>query len=192
MPAELQLFRPANTYGDSQLPQPPMRLRSREQAEKDRVYGYPPRLGQRNLPRNTCPFEIEDLSGSVSFSRLQQLAQQRKIEVDDSMTSEKVRELIQEHDADYFRRRSGHPPLKLRIGNHSSQKLPASPASSETSRKRRRQEPEAEAEEGGQKSDSKKRRKSETNTEEDGSASKLQRIRLVLNKSRKNDPNRKG
>ena len=43
-------YRPNNTFNDPLLPPPRPRMKSVAQIEKDRVFGFPPLLGERNLP----------------------------------------------------------------------------------------------------------------------------------------------
>ncbi|KAG2026979.1 hypothetical protein GB937_000715 [Aspergillus fischeri] len=112
-----------NTYGDDQLPQPPGRFRSREQAEKDRIFGYPPRLGERNLPRQTnLPFRLEDVDEEKAKVKARDAARLRGIPVDRTMSAAEIGALIAQHD-------------------NAGQSEPAKEKPASGSRKRRRTEP---------------------------------------------------
>lgn len=93
-------YRPTNTYGDGGLPQPPVRLKSDEQAEKDRIFGFPPRMGERNLPRAfSAPFSVENIDEERAKIRAREEARLRHIAVDRHMSTAEIRGLIQEHDS---------------------------------------------------------------------------------------------
>ncbi|KAH1322485.1 hypothetical protein KXX38_008235 [Aspergillus fumigatus] len=97
--SDFEWVHPANTYGDDQLPQPPGRFKSREQAEKDRIFGYPPRLGERNLPRQTnLPFRLEDVDEEKAKVKAREAARLRGIPVDRTMSAAEIEALIAQHD----------------------------------------------------------------------------------------------
>ncbi|KAE8145106.1 hypothetical protein BDV25DRAFT_165380 [Aspergillus avenaceus] len=95
---EFEWYRPNNTYGDKDLPQPPVRLRSLEQSAKDRIFGYPPRIGERNLPRamNT-PFIMENVYEERAKIRAREEARQRGIPVDRSLSYGQIEALLNQH-----------------------------------------------------------------------------------------------
>lgn len=93
VPPELELYRPNNTYGDKQLPQPPIRLMPREQLDKDRIYGFPPRMGQRNLPQS-LPFMFENVDEEVAKIKARQEARQHGIIVDRFLSVDAIHALI--------------------------------------------------------------------------------------------------
>ncbi|PLB54630.1 hypothetical protein P170DRAFT_421304 [Aspergillus steynii IBT 23096] len=93
-------YRPNNTYGDGGLPQPPVRLKSDEQAQRDRIFGFPPRMGERNLPRAfSAPFSVENIDEEKAKIRAREEARLRHIPVDRHMSTSEIRGLIQEHDS---------------------------------------------------------------------------------------------
>ncbi|GFF54058.1 hypothetical protein IFM61392_01417 [Aspergillus lentulus] len=97
--SDFEWVHPTNTYGDDQLPQPPGRFRSREQAEKDRIFGYPPRLGERNLPQQTnLPFRLEDVDEEKAKVKARDAARLRGIPVDRTMSAAEIEALIAQHD----------------------------------------------------------------------------------------------
>ena len=80
---EFEVFRPNNTYNDDELPQPPLRYKARDQIERDRIFGYPPRMGERNLPQEMlAPFKVEDISSEVAKIKLREEANSLGIIVD--------------------------------------------------------------------------------------------------------------
>ncbi|KAK6813202.1 hypothetical protein RU639_010993 [Aspergillus parasiticus] len=133
---DYEWYRPNNTYGDKQLPEPPVRLRSLEQSEKDRIFGFPPRIGERNLPRVTnFPFMMEDVYHERAKIKAREEARQKGITVDRSMSVPQIEALIDRHS---------------KSGSSQSSETPApAPASAKSlkqdrptgSRKRRRTEP---------------------------------------------------
>ena len=97
-PQDFDLYRPNNTYNDKQLPQPPVRLRSREQAEKDRVFGFPPRIGERNVPqKSNAPFIFENVDEEMAKIKAREEARQQGITVDRSLSAAEIRALIAQH-----------------------------------------------------------------------------------------------
>lgn len=97
IPADFELYRPNNTYNDKQLPQPPIRLKSREQLEKDRVFGFPPRIGERNLPSDYQPFMFEDVEEERARIKAREDARRQGIIVDRSLPVAEIRTLIARH-----------------------------------------------------------------------------------------------
>lgn len=97
-PQDFDLYRPNNTYNDKQLPEPPVRLRSREQAEKDRVFGFPPRIGERNVPqKNNGPFMFENVDEEMAKIKAREEARQQGVTVDRSLSAAEIRALIAQH-----------------------------------------------------------------------------------------------
>ncbi|KAF7184689.1 hypothetical protein CNMCM7691_006051 [Aspergillus felis] len=97
--SDFEWVHPTNTYGDDQLPQPPGRFRSREQVEKDRIFGYPPRLGERNLPQQTnLPFRLEDVHEEKAKVKAREGARLRGIPVDRTMSAAEIEALIAQYD----------------------------------------------------------------------------------------------
>ncbi|KAI9042619.1 putative GPI-anchored cell surface glycoprotein [Aspergillus affinis] len=93
-------YRPNNTYGDRGLPQPPLRLKSDEQAERDRIFGFPPRMGERNLPRAfSAPFAVENIDEEKAKIKAREEARLRHIPVDRHMSTGEIRGLIEQYDA---------------------------------------------------------------------------------------------
>ncbi|PWY86032.1 hypothetical protein BO70DRAFT_360838 [Aspergillus heteromorphus CBS 117.55] len=96
---DYEWYRPNNTYGDQLLPQPPLRLKSRAQFEQDRIFGYPPRMGERNLPREThMPFMYENVDEVRATIRAREEAKRRGIIIDLWMASAEIVALIAQHD----------------------------------------------------------------------------------------------
>lgn len=91
--------RPDNLYGDGGFPLPPPHVKSREQTEKDRIFGFPPPMGQRNLPRGEPrPFVPEDVGVETAKIKAREAAAKRGIAVDRSMSLAELEAKIQEHD----------------------------------------------------------------------------------------------
>ncbi|KAF5860772.1 hypothetical protein ETB97_001054 [Aspergillus alliaceus] len=133
---DFEWYRPNNTYGDKDLPQPPLRLRSVEQSEKDRIFGFPPRIGERNLPRETyLPFVMEDVYHERAKIKARDEARQRGITVDRSMSVAQIEALIGRHGKTDSSQSSATPaPTKS-----------SKPGKPVGTRKRRRTEPVAQS-----------------------------------------------
>ncbi|RAH57138.1 GPI-anchored cell surface glyco protein [Aspergillus piperis CBS 112811] len=139
-------FRPNNTYGDKLLPQPPIRLKSHEQFEKDRIFGYPPRMGERNLPQdNKMPFFFENVDEVKATIKAREEARKRGIAVDRMMPAAYIQTLIAQHDETAPKDGPGEvkeaketkePTRKRRRGGEASETTQVP--------KRRRREPEPE------------------------------------------------
>ncbi|KAF7597272.1 hypothetical protein BBP40_008114 [Aspergillus hancockii] len=136
---DFEWYRPNNTYGDKDLPQPPLRLRSVEQSEKDRIFGFPPRIGERNLPRViNSPFILEDVYHERAKIKAREEARQKGIVVDRSMSVPEIEALIGHHDKTSSSQSSEAPaPAPARSLKHEK------PVGS---RKRRRTEPVVQSE----------------------------------------------
>ncbi|BDD64004.1 hypothetical protein MAP00_008854 [Monascus purpureus] len=99
VPKNFEWYRPKNTYGDDQLPIPPIRVKSEEQVKKDRIFGYPPPVGERNIPRGSqALFVVEDVEIEKAKVRAREEARKRDIVVHSSMSLDELRGLIREHD----------------------------------------------------------------------------------------------
>ncbi|KAE8380946.1 hypothetical protein BDV26DRAFT_110178 [Aspergillus bertholletiae] len=130
---DFEWYRPNNTYGDKQLPEPPVRLRSLEQSEKDRIFGFPPRIGERNLPRATnFPFMMEDVYHERVKIKAREEARHRGIAVDRSMSVSQIEALIDRHSKSGSSSQSSETPAPAKGSK------PDRPTGS---RKRRRTEP---------------------------------------------------
>ncbi|RAQ46493.1 GPI-anchored cell surface glycoprotein [Aspergillus flavus] len=133
---DFEWYRPNNTYGDKQLPEPPVRLRSLEQSEKDRIFGFPPRIGERNLPRATnFPFMMEDVYHERAKIKAREEARQKGITVDRSMSVPQIEALIDRHSKSGSSQSSETPAPAPASAKSSKPDRPAG------SRKRRRTEP---------------------------------------------------
>ncbi|KAL4974850.1 hypothetical protein BDW66DRAFT_152451 [Aspergillus desertorum] len=106
VPPKFQWYRPNNTYGDDRLPLPPVRLRSLVQAEKDRALGYPPLIGDRNIPINQEYFLYENVPEEKAKLKIKEAARERGIYVSRFMTPEEIQTMIDNYD-------SGKPPVPL-------------------------------------------------------------------------------
>ncbi|KAL4867354.1 hypothetical protein BDV12DRAFT_121538 [Aspergillus spectabilis] len=127
VPSNYEYYRPNNTYGDDELPLPPVRLRSLVQAEKDRAFGYPPRIGDRNLPADNQGFFLfENVPEEKLKLKIREDARAKGIYVHRFMSFEELEKLI-----DLFEK--GQPAV-LPV-------LDTSLAQAKPSRKRRRAEP---------------------------------------------------
>ncbi|OOF97993.1 hypothetical protein ASPCADRAFT_205261 [Aspergillus carbonarius ITEM 5010] len=131
-------YRPNNTYGDQQLPQPPIRLKSHEQFEKDRIFGFPPLMGERNLPRETQTFYYENVDEVKASIKAQKEAQKRGIVVDRMMTAAYIQALIAQHDDNVAK----EGPTEVKETKEPTRKRRRGEASENTQvSKRRRREP---------------------------------------------------
>ncbi|KKK25978.1 hypothetical protein AOCH_006294 [Aspergillus ochraceoroseus] len=127
VPPEFEWYRPNNTYGDKDLPLPPLRMKSRDQLEKDRIFGFPPLIGERNIPRELPgPFLYEDIYQERAKIKAREAAQQRGIAVHRFMSLPEIEALIFQYDS------TNHPPA--------SDNATAPKSSNPPSRKRRRTE----------------------------------------------------
>lgn len=62
-PTNVNPYRSPHSYGDEELPYPPVRARSDSQAESDDALGFPPLIGDRNIPVNAqSPFKTENIT----------------------------------------------------------------------------------------------------------------------------------
>ncbi|OJJ64040.1 hypothetical protein ASPSYDRAFT_26068 [Aspergillus sydowii CBS 593.65] len=134
VPEDYEWYRPNNTYGDDELPLPPVRVRSLVQAEKDRALGYPPRIGDRNTPvDNQGCFLFENIPEERRMLEIREVARARGIYVSSFMSFEEVDKMIKLYD-------SGQPPV---LTPPPASLLPPAPENvptkaKEPSRKRRR------------------------------------------------------
>ncbi|KAL3443521.1 hypothetical protein BJX65DRAFT_285339 [Aspergillus insuetus] len=97
-------YRPNYTYGDEELPQPPARLRSYAQSEADRVFGYPPCIGDRNVPADIKGFFLlENVPEERAKLRAKEAARARGIIVTRYMPLHEIELLISLYD-------NGQPP----------------------------------------------------------------------------------
>lgn len=98
VPSDSEMYRPNNTYGDSKIPQPPIRLKSRDQLDKDRIFGFPPRIGERNLPRNSqLTFYYENVDEVRERILAREEARRVGLVVDRSLQAADIRSLITQH-----------------------------------------------------------------------------------------------
>lgn len=97
IPTDFELYRPNNTYNDKQLPQPPIRLKSREQLERDRIFGFPPRIGDRNVPQNCRPFVFEDVEEEKAKFKAREEARSLGISISGSLSTAEIRAVIAQH-----------------------------------------------------------------------------------------------
>lgn len=176
---DLQLYRPPNTYGDTKLPPPPLRLRTWEQAERDRIFGYPPRIGERNVPRSPDrPFEVEDVNAEIARIQAKQAAHQNGISTPASQTGTPAQEQPENTNNDDLVESTGEaaaPTPSSQVGTPTQQagnttnglvKLPIGKKSTneaaaptlEGSRKRRRRGADETVEKEEKKREPKKRR----------------------------------
>ncbi|KAJ9300717.1 hypothetical protein DTO271G3_1881 [Paecilomyces variotii] len=89
-----------NTHGDKELPKPPPQIKSLEQIEKDKVYGFPPPMGQRNLPQGgDHPFTTENVDFETAKIRARETAKSMGLTVDRSMSLAELEAIIHSHDA---------------------------------------------------------------------------------------------
>lgn len=98
VPSDSEVYRPNNTYGDLKIPQPPIRLKSRDQLDKDRIFGFPPRIGERNIPRNSqLTFYYENVDEVRERILAREEARRVGLVVDRSMQAADIRALITQH-----------------------------------------------------------------------------------------------
>ncbi|XHG00837.1 hypothetical protein AWENTII_004251 [Aspergillus wentii] len=133
--SDFECYRPYNTYGDAELPQPPVRFKAREQVEKDRIFGYPPRIGERNLPRQNLPFVFEDINREKAKIKAREDARQRGIPIERSLSVAEIEALIAQHDKSGASSLAATPDTSAARGAKAVQKTAGG------SRKRRRTEP---------------------------------------------------
>lgn len=132
VPPQHELYRPANTYGDSQLPQPPLRVRSLEQANKDRIFGFPPRIGERNLPREpNAPFKPENVEEVLARIRAREAARLNGSSAYSSMPPPQAASPAPQQGT-----AGHHAPLRLRIGNQAAKAAATNPAPQRRRRRR--------------------------------------------------------
>ncbi|CAG8926087.1 unnamed protein product [Penicillium salamii] len=68
MPAEFEPFIAFNSYGYKDLPFPPVRVQSTQQAVTTQAFGFPPPMGHRNIPAGVAtPFVIEDVQAEMAL-----------------------------------------------------------------------------------------------------------------------------
>lgn len=78
-PPDHSPYRSPHTYGDDGLPYPPVRARSDRQAENDNTLGFPPLIGDRNIPFDAqSQFKTEDVTEEKA--RVQARGQKRRPE----------------------------------------------------------------------------------------------------------------
>lgn len=88
-----------NTHGDKELPKPPPQIKSLEQIEKDRIFGFPPPMGQRNLPQGDGQsFSTENVSLETAKIRARETAKNMGLTVDRSMSLAELEANIHSHD----------------------------------------------------------------------------------------------
>jgi len=102
VPDSFTWHRPTNTYNNSHLPQPPPRMKARLQTKSDQIYGFPPLIGQRNLPRGEeGAFVNENVELEVAKIKAREAALRRGISIDRSMSLDDVERCIRERDGTY-------------------------------------------------------------------------------------------
>ncbi|KAL1883555.1 hypothetical protein Plec18167_002561 [Paecilomyces lecythidis] len=125
-----------NTHGDKELPKPPPQIKSLEQIEKDKVFGYPPRMGQRNLPQGgSHPFTAENVDLETAKIRARETAKSMGLIVDRSMSLTDIEALINSHDASNQTKKR----KRGRMAESATTRLTPQPSTGAT-RKRRRTE----------------------------------------------------
>lgn len=69
-PPDHSPYRSPHTYGDEELPFPPVRARSDRQAENDNTLGFPPLFGDRNIPLKVEEnFAKEDITEEMAKAK---------------------------------------------------------------------------------------------------------------------------
>lgn len=142
--------RPVINYGDVCLPPPPPRVKSRQQVERDQIFGFPPFLGQRNLPRpGPRKFVREDVRTETAKIKARVAAAQKGLSINRSMSLSDIQAKIREHDHPGSSKRK-RPSLRLVLVD--SRELTQSNVSlrSEGLRKRRQSAPATIEESRGQ------------------------------------------
>ncbi|KAI9369809.1 hypothetical protein BJX61DRAFT_125801 [Aspergillus egyptiacus] len=149
VPETFEWFRPNNTYGDKDLPIPPIRVRSLEQAEKDRIFRYPPLIGERNLPADDHGvFLLENVPEERAKMKLKEEARKRGFRLNRFMPLAEMENALRLHDEglpapvpeDVLVEKAKEPSRKRRRAETSAAK-PSDSAEFQKP-KRRRQEPE--------------------------------------------------
>ncbi|KAL4948865.1 hypothetical protein BDW69DRAFT_85789 [Aspergillus filifer] len=126
VPDTYEWYRPNNTYEDEELPLPPIRLRTLVQAERDRAFGYPPRMGDRNIPVDDQGFFLlENVPEEKAKLKTKEEARARGIYVTKFMALEEIENMINLYD-------SGQPPVPPTFD------IPVEVESKPPTRKRRR------------------------------------------------------
>lgn len=157
IPPTYEWHRPNNTYGDDELPLPPIRVRSLVQAEKDRAFGYPPRIGDRNIPvDNNGIFLFEDAQVEKAKLDIKEAARARGIWVSSFWTQEQVETMVQQYD-------DGKPPKPPAPEIAPIETAPVEVKPKESSRKRRRTENASASHPGSLDTPRPKRRRQKTN-----------------------------
>ncbi|KAJ5280821.1 hypothetical protein N7478_006193 [Penicillium angulare] len=89
-PSRYSLYWPPHTYGDEDLPWPPVRSRSDVQVEQDKSLGFPPLIGHRNIPFDIrSQFEAEDVT--EERARVQARDEARQKAANDPVRTRKAR-----------------------------------------------------------------------------------------------------
>ncbi|KAJ5095991.1 hypothetical protein NUU61_005347 [Penicillium alfredii] len=79
MPPHHNPYRSPHTYVDENLPMPPVRARSDLQAQRDDAMGYPPLLGDRNIPFDVqSQFLCEDVSEQKTRAQVRDEARRNR------------------------------------------------------------------------------------------------------------------
>ncbi|KKA22845.1 GPI-anchored cell surface glycoprotein [Rasamsonia emersonii CBS 393.64] len=105
--------RPVTNYGDVCLPPPPPQVKSRQQVERDQIFGFPPFLGQRNLPRpGPRKFVREDVRTETAKIKAREAAAQKGLSINRSMSLSDIQAKIREHDHPGSSKRK-RPSLRL-------------------------------------------------------------------------------
>ena len=92
-------YRPSAGYGDEILPEPPLRAKPQEQVARDLVYGYPPYLGDRNVPFDSDkPFRKEDVETERAKWETRNDARKRNVPFWQIIPVDELRKLVDDHD----------------------------------------------------------------------------------------------